>query len=426
MTNEAKVGAFTVAGTVILGGALVGLSGAELFHGGTYHIEVDLSKAAGLNPSSEVRYAGVKVGRIARIEPIQTGARVTAEIDEDIKVPADSYITIDASGFLGEKYLSIEPGKDHSRYLSDGDRVEGGDEASMDQMLGSMNTLVEEARDMLGSLSSVVNDPEVKKALMETSLNVRDLTANMSEMTATFSRIAGRGEGDIGRMMQNMNVMSENLVHVTKDVEMLVENFSDDGRTGENLREALKNLSSASARVDNMAKSLEGVVTDQKTAEDLVATIHNARQVSEKANKMLGKGGGFHAKMGAELAYSTKAHDWDVNADLRLYMSKKRDKFLLVGVNDIGEGNLFNAQIGKKHGALTMRGGVIDSRAGLGLDAAAGRRLLFSLDAYDLNDATLKARMQYRMLDDTYLFGQMNDVNHRRDRKTYVGIRREF
>ena len=100
--------------------------------------------------------------------------------------------------------------------------------------------------------------------------------------------------------------------------------------------------------------------------------------------------------------------------------------FLALGLDDIGEDNLVNAQVGKKFGAIGARAGVVASKPGIGLDAYAGDRFKFSADAYNMNDATLRLRAQYRIAGGTYLMGQWNEVNHGEKRKAFVGVKQEF
>ena len=59
-----------------------------------------------------------------------------------------------------------------------------------------------------------------------------------------------------------------------------------------------------------------------------------------------------------------------------------------------------------------MRGGVINGDVGLGLDAYAGKRFVFSVDAMDPNDPALRLGAQYQLNDaGTWLMGQWDDVN---------------
>ena len=423
MSNEVKVGTFTVIGLALLAAMLIGLSGVKLFGPSHYTLYATFPEVIGLNPSAEVRFAGVPAGKVLNVETEGMHVLVTMSVNDDIRIPHASKITVSASGFLGEKYINILPARDTGMYLEEGDRVAGTPEENMDAMLAKMSVLIEQAHDMMNGINSVVNNPELNSSLVSAAVNLKDITGNVRDMTGAFSRMAVHNEGEINRMVRELSVMSVSLAGAAQEVEGLVKGFSGDGEAAANLRATVANIASTSARIDNMAKSLEGVVTDPQTAEDLKAVLHNTRGVTEKADKMMsGLGGGITP--GVEVMYSGQESNWRANFDVTANLSEK--SLFRIGVNDIGEGNRFNLQAGQKMGALTARAGIIDGEVGLGLDADAGKYFRFSLDAYDLNNVRLRPRASVRFGKGTYLFGQVDDVNDGDRRATYVGVRQEF
>ena len=424
MTNEVKVGAFTVCGLALLAVILVMLSGVTFFGGGYYTLYATFPEVIGLNPSAEVRFAGVPAGKVNAVETEGTHVLVTMSVDDDIRVPHASVITVSSSGFLGEKYINILPAKDAGVYLAHGDRVAGTPEESMETVMAQLSVLVEQAHEMLTGINGVLNDPQLKTSFVGTVVNLKEITNNVREMTGTFSRMAAHNEQEINQMVQGLAVLSGSLANTAQEVEVMVRDFSGDGEAAANLRATVANIAATSARIDNMAKSLEGVVTDPQTAEDLKAVLHNTRGVTEKADKMLGGLGGGAITPGLEVMYSGKESEWRTNFDVTIAPSEQN--LFRIGVNDIGGGNRFNLQAGRRMGALTARAGIIDSKVGIGLDADAGKYWRFSLDAYDPNDIRLRPRASVRVGKSTYLFGQVNDVNHRAKRSTYVGVRQEF
>ena len=423
MSNEVKVGTFTVIGLALLAAMLIGLSGVKLFGPSHYTLYATFPEVIGLNPSAEVRFAGVPAGKVLNVETEGMHVLVTMLVNDDIRIPHASRITVSASGFLGEKYVNILPARDTGMYLEEGDRVAGTPEENMDAMLAKMSVLIEQAHDMMNGINSVVNNPELNSSLVSAAVNLKDITGNVRDMTGAFSRMAVHNEGEINRMVRELSVMSVSLAGAAQEVEGLVKGFSGDGEAAANLRATVANIASTSARIDNMAKSLEGVVTDPQTAEDLKAVLHNTRGVTERADKMMsGLGGGITP--GVEVMYSGQESNWRANFDVTANLSEK--SLFRIGVNDIGEGNRFNLQAGQKMGALTARAGIIDGEVGLGLDADAGKYFRFSVDAYDLNNIRLRPRASVRFGKGTYLFGQVDDVNDGDRRATYVGVRQEF
>ncbi len=424
MSNEVKVGAFTVVGLALLAAMLIGLSGLKFFGPSQYTLYTTFPEVIGLNPSAEVRFAGVPAGKVTAV--VNEGMHVLVEmsVNDDVRIPHASKITVSSSGFLGEKYVNILPAKDTGVYLANGDRVSGTPEDSMETVMAKMSMLIEQAHEMLNGINSVVNNPDMNSSIVAAALNLKDITGNVRDMTASFARVASRNENEISLMVQNLSALSVSLSGTAQEVEMMVKDFSGDGEAAANLRATVANIATTSARIDNMAKSLEGVVTNPQTAEDLQAVLHNTRKITEKADKMMNGLGGGAISPGLEVMYSGKESNWRANFDLTL---KPSDKNLLrIGVNEIGEGNYFNLQAGRRMGALTARAGIIDGEVGLGLDADAGNRWRFSLDAYDLNHIRLRPRASVRVAKSTYLFGQVNDVNDDEKRATYVGLRQEF
>ncbi|WP_314621386.1 hypothetical protein [uncultured Selenomonas sp.] len=63
---------------------------------------------------------------------------------------------------------------------------------------------------------------------------------------------------------------------------------------------------------------------------------------------------------------------------------------------------------------------------GIGIDAEVGRRWRLSADAYDPDDFRLRVSALYRLRDDTYLMGQLRDLNRSERRAAYFGLHQSF
>lgn len=85
-------------------------SGRGIAGGYTLHAKFD--RIDGLGVGSDVRIAGVKVGRVtaAAIDPKTFEAVVTLSVADDIHLPTDSGAIVTSDGLLGGKYLSLSPG----------------------------------------------------------------------------------------------------------------------------------------------------------------------------------------------------------------------------------------------------------------------------------------------------------------------------
>lgn len=105
---------------------------------GGYTLKASFERIDGLGPGSDVRLAGVKVGRItsASIDPKTYQAQIQFSVQSDIKLPTDSSAEISSDGLLGGKVLSLVPGG-NDKMLPDGGQVQITQSAvSLEQLLG--------------------------------------------------------------------------------------------------------------------------------------------------------------------------------------------------------------------------------------------------------------------------------------------------
>ncbi|MEN6412095.1 MAG: MlaD family protein [Veillonellales bacterium] len=424
LSTEAKVGGFTLVGLILLAYMIIHLGNFNFGEKG-YPVQAVFSQVNGLKEGNLVRYNGVEVGRVKSVRVVPDGVAVTLMIHSDVKIPEGSKFSIGTDGLMGEKFINIAPPPfSSSGFLPPNAIVRGEDSRGLDHLVATAEQVLLEIQQLVRSMNDVLGDENVKTSLKETALNARTITANLNTLSATLARMAQNNEADVNTMVSNLRVMSGSLRDVAARVDKMVAVLDNDGQTARDLREAIHNLKVTSVRVEKMAASLEGVVTDPETAKNIKETLRNARSVSDKADKMLTRIQSIHTETGFEMLYNTDTSKYRSDADVRI--STSPDNFAVLGVDDIGETNKTNFQIGKGSDQFATRAGIIESRAGVGVDTKLGNQLRLSLDAYDPNDVRLKLRTQYRLSADTYLVGQVDSINKSSDQNTYVGIRRTF
>lgn len=423
MTTEAKVGTFTIAALALLCYIVMHLGGFSFGAEKGYPVQAVFHQVSGLRSGNLVRYAGVQVGKVVTVEAEASGARAYLLIDEGVEIPGNAVFRIGSDGLMGEKFVMISPLEDEAAAaLKPGDVVRGFDEQGLEQLMLSANATLLDVQKLVQSLQSIFGDERMRGALVDAAVNAREMTENLNRLSAVLARMAADNEQDVRTMVLQLQAMAGSMSDTADRVGRMVAELDDNGRTAREVREMIANLNATSRRVEHMAEALEGVVADPETAENLKDTLRSAKSASEKADRLLS--GGFHTEASAELLYSGGEDRYMANADLRLYTAP--NSFLLLGVNDIGEGNKANVQVGTSGGAFTGRAGLVDNKAGVGIDARLGAPWTFSLDAYDPNDFQLKLRAQYEFAADTFLVGQVNRANKSDERESFVGLRRSF
>lgn len=123
-TTEVLVGGAVLAvalGFVIYAGQVTGFSGGQ----DEYALTASFRSADGVTVGTDVRMAGVKVGRVTRIEldPETYRAATVFTVRDGIDVPDDSAVAVSSEGLLGGNYVEILPGGSPF-YYAPGDEIE--------------------------------------------------------------------------------------------------------------------------------------------------------------------------------------------------------------------------------------------------------------------------------------------------------------
>ncbi len=425
MSNEAKVGAFTVVGIGLLIAVVLYLSGFNPGKSNDYKFDIIFKQVTGLKPGAAVSYAGITAGKVTNIEAYQDKAKVTVEISGDMQIADDSIFTISSDGLMGEKFISIMPPQ-HPKgtYVAAGAVVDGLEEKGLDYLFAQAGTTMADLQELIKSMNAVLGNKDVQDSMIQTALNMKELTGNMNTMMAVMANLAVNNQQELDSAVKNLSAMMASMADAADGIDTMIADFAGDGQTAANMREAIANLKSASESAKIMAQNMQQFATPE-TAEHLNNIIRNADSISSRADSAMERVSNIEVKTGVDALYSGGESDWMVNADMRIYTDP--NSFLLIGADDIGgDDSGTNLQVGTGSGSFTGRSGLIDDKVGLGVDLQAGDRAKFSVDAYDPDDLRVKLRGQYELSDGTYLLGQIKDVNDSEDRAAYLGIRQEF
>jgi phospholipid/cholesterol/gamma-HCH transport system substrate-binding protein len=423
LSTEAKVGAVTLIALLLLGYMVVHIGGFTFGDKG-YPVQAVFNHVGGLKEGNVVRYAGVDIGRVQAVEVIPEGVKVLLLINPGTKIPEGSRFTIGTDGLLGEKFINIAPPPKSSGFIQPNSLVQGEEPQGLDTLITNADKVLADIQKLVQALNDVLGDEKVKTALKDSMLNSREITANLNRLSATLARMAETNEQDTHAMITNLAAMSQSLRDVAGRVDKMVSNVDNNGQTAADLREMISNLKTTSVRVEKMAAALEGVVTDPESTRDIKATLKNAREASEKANKMLNTVSDVKTEVNTELLYNTDSGNYQSNADVRISTSPQ--DFAVIGATHIGENTKVSLQIGKTNGSFAGRAGVIEGKAGVGFDANAAGPLSLSVDVYDPNDLRYKLRTQYQLAPDTFVVGQRTKPDREGETGTYVGIRHTF
>ncbi len=207
----------------------------------------------GLFEGDEVRILGVRVGRIERIVPEPTRAKVTFWIDDKYQVPADARAAIIAPQLVTARAIQLTPAYTGGPTLADG--------AVIDQDRTAVPMEWDDLRQQLGKLTDALQPTETGGvstlgAFIDTAAdNLRgqgaDLRQTVIAMSEAFSALGDRSK-DMFSTVKNLSVV----VNALQDSSGLLRQLNG------NFAAATAALNSSPGAVGNALRDIDDVVAD--------------------------------------------------------------------------------------------------------------------------------------------------------------------
>ena len=166
---------------------------------GVFDATVDFEDASGLYPTALVTYRGVEVGKVARLEVSDDGARATLRIDSDADVPADARAELHSTSAIGEQYVDLVAADGEGPFLTDGSEIARERAVAMPQItpvLDSVNRLLASVpRDQTSRVLNEVGEglggagPDLGKVIDSSSRLVTEAQAHLDATTSLVAAL---------------------------------------------------------------------------------------------------------------------------------------------------------------------------------------------------------------------------------------------
>ncbi len=420
-SSEVKVGAFTLVGAALLAGVIT-FMGAFSFGRNGYELRINYPQVSGLMPGHVVRYAGVQVGTVKKINVQPDKVEVIAEIDDNIKIPQGSVFSIAADGIMGEKFVSIvPPAKPGKGYITEDSTVKGIPGGGMEEFFANSGDLLEKFENIASAFENVFGDKEVQESMKDSFKSMKGVADNMNTFTKVMADVAVQNQKDITSMVSQMNELSKRLAGTAAHVESIMDGVDNNGQTGRNVAGIVQNLADTSKRMENIVQVLETVAKDPVTQDSLKETLVNVKETSAKANQILGTFAS--AEISADVGSSMRGSDWRGSLGVTLHPSDKA--FAYMGGYDIGDANKFDFIVGRNLGNAAVSMGAMQGEFGVGLSYDLSKDFKLYSQLYDFDDAKVRVGGELRVTDSFSIYGETMDVRGSK-RDTYAGVRTYF
>ncbi len=392
-----KVGLFFITlGTAGTSYVVLSTDGFNQFNTKSY--EVVLDDAMGLSTNSKVYVAGVPVGKIKTIDIVDGQALLEVAFLKNVEIRGDAMISRKSASILGTSILTLTPGTDDMPIVKTGGRIKA------EQGASDMSALVDSAQSLSAQISGLLEEFQTKQLqLLTVSLQTfNSMALKMDErsdaeldritrilestalITERFEKILGEHETDLGASATDIHFALENIRFITEEVR------SGNGNIGKAVNDAqlYDSLLVTAQRAEDAATKLQ----DALDSVNHLAT--NADKVVTDAGGFISKINGLGVQVDTQVRYDILSSAFRSGASLRLE-PESRDRWYRIGVSSSpggiasrtvtetatnGAGTVrtdttetkpgvsFDAELARRIGMVTLRGGLLESTAGIGLD----------------------------------------------------------
>ena len=285
ISNEFKVGLLTIVAIALLIFGYNFLKGQKVFsRNNTYYVVY--KRVDGLLESNPVLLNGYQVGNVARISMTPYTSNlviVQLDIQKQIQIPLNSTMSINSSGLLGDKAISLNLWKPHTaqeraqtlQYYQTGDTLKGKEEISL------LNMATEQIQPLKVQADSIMRKIDSTLTTLNKILSssaIKGIINNLERSTATLNTTLT----DADKLVGNLNAFTQNDLRKVGDI---MNNVNDITAT---LKSSTGKMGPIMDKVDKTVLNAEKA-TAQVAAMDMATTVKKIDGTLNEVNALLAK-----------------------------------------------------------------------------------------------------------------------------------------
>lgn len=239
--NEVKAGLFILLSLALLFGFLFIIMGIGNW-GDKALYRARFQYVGGVEPGSEVRFAGLLVGQVKKVQLVgkeYAGAEIVLEVQKGTPIRQDSKAFLTTVGIMGSFYVEITPGTPESKLLEPGSLIKSEQVTSYAQMADEASDMIAQITELSDRLSSLFSRDN-RENLARTLKSVR----NVAEMTEKDLKYTLSSVHNLSTRTENIlsnldNMLIKNDSALTQSVTKLNVLLEQSGKTVEHVNELL-------------------------------------------------------------------------------------------------------------------------------------------------------------------------------------------
>jgi len=243
----------------------------------------------GLNDGDDVNMLGKRIGKVSATRIMGNRVAVEVGIDQNFafNIPIDSEIEVKSDGFMGSRFVAINPGINTKKSISNGEVIDGKREVGLGDITPDIQPITRDLAAFSRNLRAVLDDKQTDD-IRKTLSNVESISSQLDSIIMDVRElveddmkniiISNNDRKNISEFFANLNTASKNFQKITSDnkINSTINNFNEFSD------KANKTLSSSIKRLDNILKDIESgegslgkLITSNELSDNLNSLVKN-------------------------------------------------------------------------------------------------------------------------------------------------------
>lgn len=293
-SEKLKLGAFVTIGLLIFIVAIYFIGQRQNLFAKTFTISSNFNNVNGLIPGNNVRYSGINVGTVKRIDMINDSViNVEMIIEENMlnHIKKNAIATIGTDGLVGNMIVNIIPGEMSAGQIKQGDVINSYTKIGTNEMLNTLNTTNENAALLTSKLLDIANEITDGKGTLGMLITDTLMSHNLKE-TVNYLKLtsieANRSIKELNRIIKSIDV-NESVAGVLlndsiegKKVKHIITNLD---RSSQDIQMVLDNLNATVNQLKDGSGAFNYLSTDEELVNQLQDIMTNIDEGTSKFNE---------------------------------------------------------------------------------------------------------------------------------------------
>lgn len=257
---------FIIAGSALFLIAIFVIGSKQNLFTSTMKLQSVFETVSGLLEGSSVRFNGINVGTVNKIEIISGNkVRVEMTIVSSVKkfIKRDSKVKVISEGLIGNKIVDITPGSEIVQSINDGDLLESIKPIEAEDILKSLKETGDNASVITKDVANIVSKVDQGEGTLGQLINNKSMYNDVDSTLHGFTTSAGLVNKVLGKVASSVDIITTEVIPMTQKIRGITEDIGE-----------------ITSKMNSSESVVGTLMTDTNFANNLKSLIRNADQTT--------------------------------------------------------------------------------------------------------------------------------------------------